>query len=211
MCMNKEVSGILFLFVIMVFIKCILQQRYYDATIVMAYGLIQLMEFIIWSNINSININFISSVILCIILSLQPLAIALISRNEQRDVVLRDVNYALIALYILLFWVYLYKVTTNFPRNQLVSQRSGKRRSEHMAWKIVSPSYYVGVLSLLYLVTSIIVFVNVQDYLVLGLFISTYVVAVMYNYFGQRRNLSITGSVWCFLAILLIITFGIFT
>lgn len=209
--MNKEVSFVIFLFALMVFIKCILAGRYWDAIIVMTYGLIQLFEFFIWLGIGKQNItlNYIGILLLCITLSLQPLSIALgaeyftLSDNKT----LSNVNFGLIGLYILIFWGYLIWVSKRFPKRNLIGF---KGPSGHMVWEILSKSKPIlMILSILYVVTSIIVFSLAKDYLVLGLFVATLLISRIYNTILNSEK-SITGSLWCFLAIVLIISFGIF-
>lgn len=202
MCMNKEVSFLIFFFSLLVCIKCILDERYYDAVLVMTYGLIQLFEFIIhlkrgW--------NSVATLLLCLTLSLQPLSIALASKyflNVEQET-LTNVNFGFIAGYMLLFWMFLL-----YNRRHLISYQG---RSCHLIWgPFARSSNVIRILSILYIVTSVIVFANAKDYMVLGLFLGTLFMSYLYNYLIHGGRESINGSLWCFMAIVLIVSFGIF-
>jgi hypothetical protein len=201
--MNKEVSFLIFLFALLVCIKCCLDQRYYDAVLVMTYGLIQLFEFVIHLKPHS-GWNSMATLCLCLTLSLQPLSIALASKYFLNVSNLSsNVNFGLISAYMVFFWMFLWSA-----RRHLMTVQG---KSCHLIWgPFARSSNIIRVLSILYIVTSVIVFINAKDYLVLGLFLGTLCMAYLYNYLIHGGTESINGSLWCFMAIVLIVSFGIF-
>lgn len=141
MCYNKEVSFVISLFALFVFIKMLLIKQYYLAIVVFAYAMIQFFEFLIWLSIdwNYVYLNCYTSIILLIWLSLQPLIITLgleLKDNVINNDELKLINYSLCGILIVSTIVYIYTRIRNYSMNSLLSRYD--RKSGRLLWTIAN-------------------------------------------------------------------------
>ena len=192
----------------MVAIKSFLLSNHYDGILVLTYGLVQFAEFLIWYSLEqkNNNLNYLSSLFLYFILSLQPLSIMLAAyyfTTKKNNKELIHANFTIIAIYTLLCWTGIIYVQ-RFPQKVINYKNPYSKR---LNWSMIQSPLNL-ILMILYIITSIIAFYIAQDFLILGLFIATLLCSYLYNFKYKSGTI---GTMWCFFAIVLIIVFGIFT
>jgi hypothetical protein len=195
------------LFALFVFIKMLLIKQYYLAIVVFAYAMIQFFEFLIWLSIdwNYVYLNCYTSIILLIWLSLQPLIISLgleLKDNVIKNDELKLINYSLCGILIVSTIVYIYTRIRNYSMNSLLSRYD--RKSGRLSWTIANSRIPNVLFTIMYLIVSIIAFYLANDMVTLGLFIGLFLFTLLL--YGPY---SFYGSMWCFFAIIIIISYFI--
>lgn len=210
MCYNKESSLIIYIFVVAAAIKMFLIKNVFYGVILLAYGSIQLAEFIIWYGMamKNKNLNYLGSLLVGLIISTQPLILGIAAKDsiKQGSETLQNVNWAVIAIYtaiaisICLF---------NIKNSHVLS--TVDKSSCRLSWNVLesSSTMLIGFATILYLVGSIIVLYITESYDVMGIFIGSFVASVVYS-FIVGRSYSF-GSLWCFTAILAAVVLGFFS
>lgn len=209
MCYNKESSLIIYIFVVAAAIKMFLVKNVFYGVILLAYGSMQLAEFIIWYGMamKNKNLNYLGSLLVGLIISTQPLILGIAAKDsiKQGSETLQNVNWAVIAIYtaiaisICLF---------NIKNSHVLS--TVDKSSCRLSWNVLesSSTVLIGFATILYLVGSIIVLYITESYDVMGIFIGSFVASVVYS-FIIGRSYSF-GSLWCFTAILAAVVLGFF-
>ena len=209
MCYNKESSLIIYIFVVAAAIKMFLVKNVFYGVILLAYGSMQLAEFIIWYGMamKNKNLNYLGSLLVGLIISTQPLILGIAAKDsiKQGSETLQNVNWAVIAIYtaisisICLF---------NIKNSHVLS--TVDKSSCRLSWNVLesSSTMLIGFATILYLVGSIIVLYITESYDVMGIFIGSFVASVVYS-FIIGRSYSF-GSLWCFTAILAAVVLGFF-
>lgn len=189
MCFNKEVSLLIFIFIIITCIKLFLLKENYYGILVFFYGIIQLGEFILWTYFNKLNHS--GSLFIAVILMFQPLIFAISNHylNPSKNILLENINFSLISLYML---IYLLSIKKNL-------KTTIDTETKRLKWDFTT---HPIILTLFYIITSCIIFYLNNDNLILVLFILTWLLSWLYS----RK---VTGSIWCFFASFLIVIFGI--
>jgi hypothetical protein len=207
MCYNKEVSFVLVLFVIASIMKYIKTGQWFYVSMLIAYGLIQLSEFIIHLGLDNRNntLNYIGSIMVPIILSLQPLIITLGSLDDPvKNKTLRNMNWILIGMYTLIFWAFLANMIIS--RKNILSDTN--TLSGRLNWNTFANNSYISLLlTVMYVVVSCITFYNSGHTNIIYLFLGTLLAATVYSlyYSGNLLNGNVFGTMWCLFAIVLII------
>jgi hypothetical protein len=210
MCYNKESSLIIYIFVVAAAIKMFLIKNIFYGVLLLAYGSMQLAEFIIWYGMSSPklkNMNYLGSLLVGLLIAAQPLILRIASKDsiQQGSETLQNVNWAVIAIYTAIA-IYIY--LRNIKNSHVLS--TVDKSSCRLSWNVLesSSSMLIGFATLLYLAGSIIVLYTTESYDIMGIFIGSFVASVIYS-FGVGRSYSF-GSLWCFTAILAAIVLGFF-
>ncbi len=211
MCYNQESSIIIYVFVIAAAIKMFLEKNIYYGVILLVYGGIQLAEFLIWFGMKTkrTNFNYVGSLLVGLIISIQPLVLAITANETKRvtqgDEVLRNGNYAMIAIYTaIVFFIYF----VNIKNSNVLS--TVDKSSCRLKWNILDLRSNGVILfaSILYFTASVIVLYTTESYDIIGIFVGSFVASVIYTILiGKSYNF---GSLWCFSAIVASIVLGFF-
>jgi len=209
MCYNKESSLIIYIFVVAAAIKLFLIKNVFYGVLLLAYGSMQLAEFIIWYGmaIKNKNLNYLGSLLVGLIIATQPLILGIAAKDsiKQGSETLQNINWAVIAIYTA---IAIYICLRNIKNSHVLS--TVDKSSCRLSWNILesSSTMLIGFATLLYLVGSIIVLYITESYDIMGIFIGSFVASVIYS-FGVGRSYSF-GSLWCFTAILAAVVLGFF-
>ena len=222
MCYNKESSLLIFLFVLVVSIKLIRGGDVFRGVALLAYGSIQLAEYFIWLSMYYKYKfgNYMSSIFLALILSIQPLVLAvtyylidtgrLEDKNQySRNQELENVNFVLIGVYTcLMIGGLMYNVSTYSMEKLSSSVDTGG--SCRLLWNVLHNNYINIIATILYIITTLIILYDTEEWSIMIIYCSTFVFAVIYSYAFAYSTKSIVGTMWCFVAIVLLVFFIIF-
>ena len=170
----------------------------------------QLLEYFLWENQDNKNINSIVSIMIFILIALQPLIFyyfALKYKNKELKKNYRNINNILITIFIIISLYLLYVLIRN--KNSLYSTKD--KNSCRLRWDAFVKLYYKEfILFLLFLAFYLYLFFfngiykskdlnfKLQDiYLVV-----TLIIAILFSvYYKGKYFFFIFGSLWCFLVV----------
>ena len=204
MCWNKEVSLFSFVIISIVSYKLYKRNLLNDrllAIFIMSYGSMQLFETFIWYGLdtNNTNINFIGSILACLLLYLHPIAI--IYGMKYDNLYKKYINnryfklLSIIALGFILFGVFnIFKSINNITYNFISYPDS---INNHLVWDFPSHYLYIMVFGL---IASIFMFKENKTF---WLFIMLYYLLPALFVFKTNKasknnlNKNYNGSYWC--------------
>jgi hypothetical protein len=206
MCWNKEVS--LFSFVIIGLISYKFYKRNLGndrllAFFILSYGSMQLFEFFIWLGIdtNKSYLNFIGSILACILLYLHPLAILLGMYHDKLYTKYKSNTYynilLLSSIILVVFGVYNIILHLNKKNKTYNFLSYPDKINNHLVWDFPSHYYVIILISLL-----ITVFPFIENKLFWLSIILYYFLPAIFIYFTNKvatknKNKNYIGSYWC--------------
>jgi hypothetical protein len=201
MCWNKEVSISTFILISVIcygLYKRNLKNDRMMSIFIMTYGLMQLVETIIWIGIeyNKPKLNMIGTILVCVLLYIHPLGLMLGIKYDKlyKNTIKTSLFKIFFVLTILLFVIGIINIIVN--KTDYLSYITEK--SVHLVWK--KPKY----LEIQYKIGMIIVFLIIIGFIypknkAFGLFLLLFLsITGIYSYITSYKGKNIVfGSYWC--------------